>query len=61
MKHTKKSPDAKTPKQNKSKSVFSCLLFRVLLVLLELLVSPDQEEDPDPRDPKEPLAREVSL
>lgn len=49
-------------KQSKTKvKVFSCLLFRVLLVLLELLVSPDQEEDPDPRVLREPLDREVSL
>lgn len=57
---TKKSTNAKTPKK-KGDTVSLCLLFRVPLVLPELLASPDQEEDPDPRDPREPLDREVSL
>lgn len=39
----------------------SCLLFRVLLVLLEPPASPDQEEDPDPRAPRDLLDREVLL
>lgn len=39
----------------------SCLLFRVLLVFLEPPASPDQEEDPDPKAPRELLDREVLL
>lgn len=38
----------------------SWLLFRAPLVLLELLASPDQEEDPDHRALRVPLDREVS-
>lgn len=36
-------------------------LFRVLLVLLELLVSLDQEEDLDPRALRVPLDKEACL
>lgn len=39
----------------------SWLLFRAHLVLLELLASPDQEEDPDPRVLRVLLDQEVLL
>lgn len=39
----------------------SWLLIRVLLVLLELLASPDQEEDLDPRALRVLLDREALL
>lgn len=61
LKHQNKTSTASAAKVCVMLKYPSCLLFRVLLVLLEPPASPDQEEDPDPRAPRELLDREVLL
>lgn len=59
-KHQNKTSTASTAKVCVMLKYPSCL-FRVLLVLLEPPASPDQEEDPDPRAPRDLLDREALL
>lgn len=61
LRHQNKTSTASTPKVCVMLKYPSCLLFRVLLVLLEPPASPDQEEDLDPKVPRDLLDREVLL